>query len=224
MVLKFLILKFYIMAKSPVKKSAAKDTKSKAAFASTREADSPSATNASKYSPTSEVKMNEQSLDAADGLLKLFTESVKDIYWAEKQLVKALPKMAKSAGNAELANAIEDHLEQTRIHAERLEQVFSLLGKKPQARKCDAMEGLTKEGEAVIEDTDKGTAARDMGIIMASQKVEYYEIAAYTGLIKLGNKLGLTAIADILSETLTEEQDADDLLAEIADNQIMIEE
>lgn len=214
------------MAKASVsKKKIAKDTgKTPAAFASTEEELNPSVENPSKFSPTSEANMDVQLLDPADGLLKLFTESVKDIYWAEKQLVKALPKMAKSAASAVLSDAINTHLDQTKMHVERLEQVFTLLDKKPRARKCDAMEGLTKEGEAVVEDTDKGTPARDLGIIMASQKVEHYEIAAYTGLVKLAGKLGLSEIADVLSETLAEEEETDAILSGIADNDISVNE
>lgn len=199
-----------------IKKSKTKGgAKTAAAFASTKETLKPSKANPSKFSPTSEA-IDVQTLGATDGLLKLFTDSVKDIYWAEKQLVKALPKMAKSAASAELSDAILNHLEQTKLHVERVEQAFRLMNKKPQAKKCDAMEGLTKEGEAVIEDTDKGTPARDTGIIMASQKVEHYEIASYTGLIKLAGKLGLTEIGDIFSETLAEEEESDVLLGEIA--------
>ena len=214
------------MAKSSTSKtkSAKSSAKTPAAFASTDETLTPSKKNPSKFSPTSEAKMDIQSLGTTDGLLKLFTDSVKGMYWAEKQLVKALPKMAKSAATGELSDAILNHLKQTKTQVERLEQVFELLDKKPQARKCDAMEGLTKEGEAVVEDTDQGTPARDIGIIMASQKVEHYEIAAYTGLIKLAGKLGLKQIADILSETLTEEEESDTLLGEIADNGIAIDE
>jgi ferritin-like metal-binding protein YciE len=207
------------MAKSSVskKKQADKSAKTPAAFASTGKTGNPSSENPSKFSPTSEAQIDVQLLGNADGLLKLFTDSVKDIYWAENQLVKALPKMAKSASSRDLADAILNHLEQTKTHVERLEQVFNLLDKKPQAKKCDAMEGLTKEGEGVIEDTDQGTPARDLGIIMASQKVEHYEIAAYTGMIKLAGKLGLSEIAGILSETLAEEQDSDTILSKIAD-------
>lgn len=213
------------MEKTSGKKKVSDDaTKSKAAYASTGESASPSENNASKYSPTSEAQMDIQSLDPGDGLLKLLTDSIKDLYWAENHLVKALPKMVKSASTPELVDAISNHLEQTRTHVERLEQVFELLGKKPQAKKCDAMEGLTKEGEGVIEDTDQGTPARDLGIIMASQKVEHYEISAYTGLIKLSNKLGLPDVAAILSTTLTEEQESDALLSTIADKHVTIEE
>lgn len=208
------------MAKSSVSKDkpAGKSAKTPAAYASTKKTGSPSKDNPSKFNPTAEAQMDVQLLGAADGVLKLFTDSVKDIYWAEKQLVKALPKMAKSAAASELTEAILNHLEQTKVQVERLEQVFNLLDKKPQAKKCDAMEGLMKEGEGVIEDTDQGSPARDLGIIMASQKVEHYEIAAYTGLINLAGKLGLPEIADIFSETLAEEQDSDTILAEMADS------
>ena len=153
-------------------------------------------------------------------LLELFISELKDIYWAENQLVKALPKMQKSATTAALADAIGNHWEQTKTHVSRLEQIFDLLGKKAQAKKCDAMEGLTKEGEGVIEDTEAGTATRDAGIIMASQKVEHYEIAAYGGLSRLAGTLGLNEAVTILEQTLSEEKAADELLTNIALNEI----
>ncbi|MEO5984345.1 MAG: ferritin-like domain-containing protein [Ferruginibacter sp.] len=183
---------------------------------------SPSKDNSSKYQPSKDAVMDIQSLGATDGLTKLFEDSIKDIYWAENHLVKALPKMISAASSAALQGAISNHLDQTKTHVERLQQVFELLGKKPQAKKCDAMEGLSREGEGVIEDTDSGTPARDLGIIMASQKVEHYEISAYTGLGKLASKLGLSEVAGILSQTLAEEQEADGILAGIADNDIAV--
>ncbi len=176
----------------------------------------PAEDNDSKYQPTKDADMNTKSLDPEDGLMKLFVDSVKDIYWAENHLVKALPKMINAVSSKPLKEAISNHLEETKTHVERLEQVFDKLGKKPQAQKCDAMEGLTKEGEGIIEDTDSGTPARNLGVIMASKKVEHYEISAYTGLGKLAEKLGLNDIANILAETLLEEQNADDTLASIA--------
>ncbi len=212
------------MAKLSSKNADVKLGKKTPASYSTTDADTitPAADNDSKYQPTENAEMNTQSLDPEDGLFKLFTDSVKDLYWAENHLVKALPKMINAASASSLKDAISNHLEQTKTHVERLEQVFELLGKKPQAEKCDAMEGLTKEGEGVIEDTDIGTPARDLGIIMASQKVEHYEISAYTGLSKLAVKLGLNDAANILSETLAEEQQADETLAGVADNDIKI--
>jgi len=130
---------------------------------------------------------------------KLFVDQLRDIYYVEKNLVKSLSKMAKKATTQELQDAFLEHQQVTQVHAERLEQVFNLLGKKAQAKKCDAMEGLAKEGEGVVEDTDAGSPSRDIGIIMASQKVEHYEISAYTGLIKLAGRLGLNDVADLLS-------------------------
>ena len=106
-------------------------------------------------------------------LEKYFTDSLKDIYGAEKHLTKALPKMQKAATTDELKTAIEEHITQTEEHVTRLEQVFELMGKKAQAKKCDAMEGLIKEGESVVEETEDGSMTRDAGIIMAAQKVEH---------------------------------------------------
>lgn len=212
------------MAKSATKKAVAKPSLKTPASYSTTDANAatPAADNNSKYQPTEDAEMNIQSLDPEDGLLKLFTSSVKDLYWAENHLVKALPKMISAASAASLKEAIANHLEQTKTHVKRLKQVFELLGEKPQAKKCDAMEGLTKEGEGIIEDTDPDTPARDLGTIMASQKVEHYEISAYTGLWKLAGKLGLGDIANILAETLAEEQAADETLAGVADSDIQI--
>lgn len=161
--------------------------------------------------------------DVRSALLKLFTDEVKDIYWAEKHLVKALPKMAKAATSEQLRGAIENHLEQTQVQVTRLEEVFNLLEEKPQAKKCDAMEGLVLEGESVVEDTDQGTATRDVGIILAAQKVEHYEIATYGGLTQLAKTLGREDIADILAESLSEEKETNQLLTEIAESKINYE-
>jgi len=153
-------------------------------------------------------------------LEEFFHDEIKDIYWAEKHLVKTLPKMQKAASTAELQDAFADHLEVTKTHVERLEQVFEILGFKPQAKKCEAMEGLTKEGESIIEDTEKGTATRDVGLILAAQKVEHYEIATYGGLTELAKTLGRDEIAEILYTTLEEEKTADQSLTDIAENGI----
>jgi ferritin-like metal-binding protein YciE len=164
-----------------------------------------------------------QSANMEPALMELFVDEIKDIYWAEKHLTKALPKMKKAATSEELANAFADHLEVTKTHVERLEQVFELLGKKAQAKKCDAMEGLVKEGEGIMEDTDEGSATRDVGLILAAQKVEHYEIATYGGLAQLAKTLGLDDIADLLDQTLAEEKEADQLLTDIAENDINYE-
>jgi ferritin-like metal-binding protein YciE len=156
-------------------------------------------------------------------LVDFFVDELKDIYWAEKHLVKALPKMQRAANSEDLKSAIEEHLELTTEHVSRLEQVFEILGKKAQAKKCDAMEGLTTEGQRIVDETDAGTSTRDVGVIMASQKIEHYEIATYGGLIQLAKTLGYNDIADILVPTLNEEKEADEKLTGIAENSINYE-
>ena len=153
-------------------------------------------------------------------LEKYFSDSLKDIYWAEKHLTKALPKMKKAATTTELKSAIEEHIGQTEEHVARLERIFELMGKKPQAKKCDAMEGLIKEGESIVEETEDGSMTRDVGIIMAAQKVEHYEIATYGGLVQLAKTMGLDEAADIFAETLEEEKQTDAGLSAIAENNI----
>lgn len=153
-------------------------------------------------------------------LEKLFTDALKDIYWAEKHLTKALPKMQKAATTTELQEAIEKHLGETEEHISRLEQVFEILGQKAQAKKCDAMEGLIKEGESVVEETEDGSMTRDAGIIIAAQKVEHYEIATYGSLVTLAKTMGLEDAAEILAQTLEEEKMTDESLTEIAETNI----
>jgi len=153
-------------------------------------------------------------------LRELFVEELKDIYWAEKHLTKALPKMEKAATTEELKQAINDHLAQTEEHVSRLEQVFEIMNKKAQAKKCDGMEGLVTEGESVIEETEDGSMTRDAGIIVAAQKVEHYEIAAYGSLVQLAKTLGNEEVAEILQNTLEEEKETDQLLSEIAESGI----
>lgn len=156
-------------------------------------------------------------------LEEFFCDELKDIYWAEKHLVKTLPKMSKAATSAELKQAFTDHLETTKVHVTRLEQVFELMGKKAQAKKCDAMAGITEEGAGIIEETETGTATRDVGLILAAQKVEHYEIATYGGLAQLARTLGRDDVAEILAETLAEEKEADELLTEVAENSVNYE-
>jgi ferritin-like metal-binding protein YciE len=153
-------------------------------------------------------------------LEKFFHDQLKDIYWAEKHLLKALPKMRKGATTEELKSAFELHTKQTAEHVSRLEQVFELMGKKVQAKKCDGMEGLSKEGEAVLEETEVGSMTRDAGIIMAAQKVEHYEIATYGTLIQLAKVMGNDKVASILETTLEEEKQTDQNLTALAENNI----
>lgn len=157
--------------------------------------------------------------NAADGLRELFVDSLKDIYWAEKALVKALPKMAKNATSENLVAAINSHLTVTEGQVTRLEKVFESVGEKASAKKCDAMEGLIKEGESIIEETEAG-AVRDAGIIAASQKIEHYEIATYGTLASFAKTLGEDVALQLLRETLAEEKDADIQLTEAAYNTI----
>lgn len=156
-------------------------------------------------------------------LEKFFVDSLKDLYWAEKHLTKALPKMQDAATTIQLKSAIEEHLTQTEEHVTRLEKIFEMMGKKAQAKKCDAMEGLIKEGESIVEETEDGSLTRDVGIIAAAQKVEHYEIASYGTLAQLARTLGLDEVAETLDLTLEEEKMTDSNLTEIAENNINYE-
>lgn len=149
-------------------------------------------------------------------LTDFFHDQIKDIYWAEKHLVKTLPKMKKAASSDELASSFEDHLEESRQHIVRLEKIFELLGHKAQVKKCEAMEGLAKEADSIILETQEGTATRDVGLIFASQKIEHYEIATYGCLHQLALTLEMNEIAELLEATLSEEKDADRSLTAIA--------
>ena len=158
--------------------------------------------------------------EAESALRELFIDEMKDIYWAEKHLLKAIPKMSKAATAAELKETFDNHLEETKGHVERLEQVFEKLGFKPQAKKCEAMEGITKEGDNIVEETEEGTSTRDVGLILAGQKVEHYEIATYGGLVQLARNLGHDDVAEILETTLNEEKTADEKLTAIAEENV----
>ena len=178
---------------------------------------------AEKKSLPEEVVSTSAAIPASEqesALEELFLDCIKDIYWAENHLVKNLPKMQKAAGSPKLQQAFADHLQVTVGHVARLEQVFDLLGKKRQAKKCDAMEGISIEGEGLIEDTEAGTTARDTALIFAAQKVEHYEIGTYGGLAQLAKTLGKQEVAAILAETLAEEKEADALLSSIAENDL----
>lgn len=189
------------MAKSSAKKSAPKKA-------------------AAKKAAPRKAANNGEGQTTEPALLELFIDELKDIYWAEKALVKTLPKMQKAATTAQLQDAVATHLEQTREHVNRLEQVFELLGKKAQAKKCEAMAGLTEEGTRIVEETEKGSATRDVGIIIAAQKIEHYEIASYGSLTQLAKTIGKDDVAEILATTLQEEKQTDELLTGIAENDI----
>jgi ferritin-like metal-binding protein YciE len=148
---------------------------------------------------------------------KFFIDELKDIYWAEKHLVKALPKMQKAATSPELAACFEKHTMETQQHIETLEQVFTLLDEKATAKKCDAMEGLVEEAKGVMEDTQKGTMTRDAGLILSAQKVEHYEIATYGTLRTLANNMGHTQVVELLQQTLDNEKETDVALTKVAE-------
>lgn len=167
-------------------------------------------TNKARSTASTPMQMDEM-------LEQLFTDQLQDIYYAEKLLTKALPKMSKAASTEELQQAIDNHLAQTEEQVTRLEKVFEMLGKKAQAKKCDGMDGLQKEAETIIEETEEGSLTRDVGIIMAAQKVEHYEIATYGGLAQLADTFGMTEVAELLHQTLEEEKEADNLLTQVAE-------
>ncbi len=146
----------------------------------------------------------------------LFLEDLKDIYWAEKHLVKNLPKVAKAATTGELRDAVTAHLRETEEQVKKLERVFELIGEKAQTKKCDAMEGLVEEVGGCIEETDKGTYTRDAGLIVCAQKVEHYEIATYGSLASFAKTMGHDDAAAILEEILEEEKAANEKLNSIA--------
>jgi ferritin-like metal-binding protein YciE len=187
------------MAKSPSKKQPATKSATK---------------NSSNQKPQA---TQQQSSVAADVSLEdLFVSELKDTYWAENHLTKAIPKMIAAAGDRNLKTALTNHLNVTVKHVSRLEKVLEMLGQKLIAKKCDAMEGLTMSGEHVIENTVSGSPTRNLGIIMSGLKVENFEITTYNGLIQVANTLGKPEVADLLQQNLDEEIEASDLLTELS--------
>jgi ferritin-like metal-binding protein YciE len=165
--------------------------------------------------------METQTAQTADSKLKeFFIDQLEDLLWAEKKLIKTLPKLQDAATSAELKDAFGNHLTQTQNHVTRLEQVFGLIGEDVDTTKCAAMAGIVDEGEDIIDETEEGTAQRDVGLIFAGQKAEHYEIATYGGMVTLAKTLGYNDAADLLSQTLEEEKEADNLLTQIAENNI----
>lgn len=145
----------------------------------------------------------------------LFHETVKDIYFAERQILRALPKMAKTAQSPELAKAFEAHRDETQVHIERLEQVFEIIGKTPRGKTCDAIVGILDEGKEIMEDF-ADTQALDPGMLAAAQAVEHYEISRYGTLKTWATQLGYPEAAKLLDATLQEEMKTDKLLTQLA--------
>jgi ferritin-like metal-binding protein YciE len=152
-----------------------------------------------------------------ENLRELLVHELKDLYSAETQLLKALPKMAKAASDEDLVAAFEEHLEQTQGQVERLDKIFELLNAKPRGKTCEAMKGLITEGQEVIGE-DATDEVKDAALIAAAQKVEHYEIAGYGTVRTFANLLGETEVADLLQETLDEEGETDKKLTEIAES------
>ena len=150
-----------------------------------------------------------------EGLRELYIEELKDLYNAENQLVKALPKMAKAASSDELRQGFEEHLEQTKGHVQRLEQIFQALDENPKGKKCKGMEGLLEEGSEVMQEDFEG-ALMDAAIIGAAQRVEHYEIAAYGTICAFAEELGESEQNSLLNQTLQEEKEADEKLTQLA--------
>jgi ferritin-like metal-binding protein YciE len=152
----------------------------------------------------------------------LFLDTLKDIYYAEKQILKTLPKMAKAAASGQLRAAFEKHHDETEGQIERLEQIFELLGKPARGKKCDAIEGILDEGKEIMEEY-KGAPALDAGLIAAAQAVEHYEISRYGTLKSWAGKLSMTSAVRLLDQTLAEEKKTDDTLSKIAESAVNAE-
>ena len=152
-----------------------------------------------------------------NALKELYIDELRDIYNAENQLTKALPKMAKAATSDELRAGFEEHLEQTKGHVERLERIFKELGEKPTGKKCKGMEGLVEEGDEMIKEDELEGEALDAGLISAAQRVEHYEIAAYGCVRTYANLLGESDAAKLLEQTLKEEKETDQKLTKLAE-------
>ncbi|WP_332719261.1 YciE/YciF ferroxidase family protein [Pelagibacterium mangrovi] len=152
-------------------------------------------------------------------LENLFEDTLRDIYYAERQILKALPKMAKAANSAKLAAGFEQHREETETHVERLEKVFEMLDKRPRGKTCDAILGIIEEGKEIM-DEYKDAIALDAGLAAAAQAVEHYEIARYGTLIVWANQLGMADAARLLEQTLDEEKATDEKLSRLAEAEV----
>lgn len=171
-------------------------------------------TSASTKKSASKKTLGSANGGGSDDLMKLFEHGLKDIYWVEKALTKAIPKMTRKTKNEDLLNALQDHLKITEKQVKKVEKVFSGIGKEPRAKKCTGMEGILKEGEELM--SEFKAPVLDNAIIAAAQKVEHYEMSAYMSLITLARTLDLVKEAEILEQILEEEKEADNILNNIA--------
>lgn len=155
-------------------------------------------------------------------LENLFEDTLRDIYYAERQILKALPKMAKAANSQELAAGFEQHRDETEVHVERLEKVFEMLDKRPRGKTCDAILGIIEEGKEIMEEY-KGSPALDAGLAAAAQAVEHYEISRYGTLATWAKQLGMNDAVKLLEETLSEEKATDEKLTKLAESNVNAE-
>lgn len=156
-------------------------------------------------------------------LQKFFIAQLKDIHYAENELIKGLEELKNASSTEELEDAFEEHIKQTQRHIQRLEKVFRMIGKEPESETCEAMDGLLRECRDIINETEEGSLTRDAALIIAAQKVEHYEIATYGGLVALARTMNLDRAADLLDKTLGEEADTDSILTDIAENYVNVE-
>ena len=179
-----------------------------------------------KGSDTSEQDADSAKLSASKNgdkrtpLYDFFLSGLKDLLYAENKLVDALQEMERAATTEELKDAFEDHHLLTKKHVSRLKRVFEKLGEEEESKECKAIEGLIEEAKDIIKSTEEGSVTRDVGLIIAAQKVEHYEIASYGGLAQIAITLGLDKVADILEQTLQEEEETDESLTDIAESHI----
>ena len=163
-------------------------------------------------------KQQQQQQSTVPLLEKFLTDQLKDIYYAEQQLLKGLEEMKQACTTEELEDAFEQHKRQTERHVKRLEKVFTLIGTTAAGKKCEAMDGLLKEAREIIKDTPESSATRDAALIIAAQKIEHYEIATYGGLVQLALTMDLYRAAELLEKTLQEEEQTDKDLTMIAES------
>ncbi|HBR11264.1 Ferritin-like metal-binding protein YciE [Epilithonimonas bovis DSM 19482] len=192
-------------------------TENNSASAGKKEQENLSQANLQKQAGNQEQNMKDSSLH------KFFVDALKDIYFAEDAILDALGKMESAATTEELKEVFEDHQLQTKKHISRLEKVFKLIDETPEKKECKAIVGIIKEGEDIINSTEAGSMTRDVGLIIAAQKVEHYEIATYGGLVQLAITMNHDKAADLLDRTLEEEEETDLLLTEIAETSINVD-
>lgn len=166
--------------------------------------------------------MAKKSTPSPKSLADLFLDTLKDIYYAEKQILRTLPKMARAADSAELKSAFETHRDQTQGQIERLDQIFEILGKRAQGKTCEAILGIIEEGKEIMEEYE-GSPALDAGLLSSAQAVEHYEITRYGTLKAWAEKLGMQDAATLLDQSLTEEKQTDALLSQIAESAVNAE-